>query len=338
MKKTLLLIILYVFAIAKCIAQPTLTAANSNPTSGEIFYGHTIDTSGKNVGSSGAGVTWIIPTEPILTIDTTIYSNCISTPYCDSFPTSNLAALNNLDYTYSFAYTGGLSMIGMHTEGQLLYFTDPLKKIAYPFTFGSISHDTAFCTINTFTTIYLSIYYSITADAWGTLITPSGTYSNTLRTHTTIITKDSLNLGGMPIINYLQNEEYNWYNPGVHHPLLTMSVDTIGSGSTYLSGVKYYTQHLSPTIVYDKEQIKATLYPNPAQNMINVRWSGAGKETVEISITDLTGRLLKKETSPNLKNEINNIDLPCIDYKSGTYILYIRSGENLLVEKFTIEH
>ncbi len=71
------------------------------------------------------------------------------------------------------------------------------------------------------------------------------------------------------------------------------------------------------------------VYPNPASDVINIR-NRSGKEIVGVSLTDVTGKLVKKETGE--VKAINTADL-----RKGIYLLEISTEENRTTRKIVIE-
>ncbi len=332
MKHTTVFAALSLFATS-AIAQPTLTASTSNPTIGETFYGHTIDTTGKQKGASGANVTWTI-TGATTALDTTAYVSCASTPYCDSFPGSNIVAYNNSDYVYATTNTSTFTMLGAYAEGQLVKFTDPLKQMTYPISYNTTSHDTGYAVINAgIAVVHMWMMNTVTADAWGTLTTPAGTYNNVMRLHTTTITKDSVDIMGFPQVNYNENETYTWYVAGFHNPLLSMTYDTSGTGTSHVTEVKYYTG-TSTTAVNETPapQISLQVYPTPATDNIDIKWDGIDDELVSITLTDMTGKTL---VSVEYSNR-NTVTLPVYKYSNGIYLLSVRGKNQSLTQKVVV--
>lgn len=60
-----------------------------------------------------------------------------------------------------------------------------------------------------------------------------------------------------------------------------------------------------------------TLYPNPAQNTINVKWNAATHTLTSAQIFDLQGRLIAKEALTNQKVAVDQLE-------AGTYIVLLR--------------
>lgn len=79
-----------------------------------------------------------------------------------------------------------------------------------------------------------------------------------------------------------------------------------------------------------------TLYPNPAKDVIYLNIKSLNNPQIEVSINDLSGRIIKKEIvkSSELKNNwaLNVSALP-----SGSYIIKVNAGMNLTYNKLLIK-
>jgi hypothetical protein len=73
--------------------------------------------------------------------------------------------------------------------------------------------------------------------------------------------------------------------------------------------------------------IKATIYPNPVKDVLNVQLSGS--KNVSINIVDLTGRILKHQDVTSAATRVSVSDLV-----PGTYFLQINNGTTTTTQKF----
>ncbi len=321
MTKHLLLGLLLASATSS-FAQPTLTKATNAPVAGDTFYAYNADTTGVDSGAAGASITWDMSALVKVDSDTTFFLNCTATPYCDSFPGASLAMLNDSDWAYGFSGTDGVQMIGVYSEGNYLHFDNPHRISSYPLTYGSTYKDTFTTQLNFMgIDIFVTGRSTNTADGWGTLKLPNGTFPNVLRVQTTLIQKDSANFMGIPQVTETQTESYSWYMAGFHSPLLTLDYDTAGTGTLYLAGAKYYKATPPPptTGIGDVAGNNGLhIYPNPASGVVNIQLSGRSERTT-VSVLDMAGR----EVSGTVAEHSNNVTLPLNDIPAGTYMLRI---------------
>lgn len=322
MNKTILLCLLLASTIT-AFAQPTLTKTGNAPVAGDIFYGYSVDTAGVDSGAAGASITWDMSTVVKIDSDTTFFLNCAATPYCDSFPGANLVMRIDSDYTYGISGTDGLQMIGAYSDSNYIHFTDPRRMTLYPFTYGSTFKDTSrmIFSIMGFD-IFFATYNKVTADAWGTLKLPNGTFNNVLRIETITIQQDSSFFMGMPQVNRSETKSYSWFAAGIHTPLATLDYDTSGTGTWYLSEAKYYkaTPPPPPTGVSEAGNSGngIQVYPNPASGVVNIQF-GENRARTIVAILDMAGR----EVMNTVYEQSNNAQVQLNDIPSGTYMLRI---------------
>lgn len=74
--------------------------------------------------------------------------------------------------------------------------------------------------------------------------------------------------------------------------------------------------------------LKLNVYPNPTVNDFKIQLTGGTQEKLNVKITDLQGRALKQWiASPNQFIQFGN------DLKPGAFILEVRQGRNVKVER-----
>jgi hypothetical protein len=77
----------------------------------------------------------------------------------------------------------------------------------------------------------------------------------------------------------------------------------------------------------------SALYPNPVRNGMNIDVVSAKNRNITISVTDLTGKEIKRITSAIVAGD-NNIDLNVSSLAAGTYYLRITSGMETRTTRF----
>ena len=75
------------------------------------------------------------------------------------------------------------------------------------------------------------------------------------------------------------------------------------------------------------------VYPNPANEFINVEFSGLNDENISIEITDVFGKVVQKEISKN-ENQMFNLNVSSL--AAGYYVLKISSGNSVIQKKIII--
>lgn len=317
-------------------AQPTLTNS-MNPTVGESVTSYMADTVGIQQGPAGASVTWdfanlmVDPNNPA----TIYYVSPAGTPYVSSFPDANLAVSEQGgNYQYHKAENDKLTNLGYSSDQSNMIYTDPQQMMAYPFTFDSQFNDSFQGTgVSGGLTMENAGSLMCKADAWGTLILPTGTYNNVLRIKTTMVYTSTF----FGITTNITFHSYSWYEGDRHYPLMTLNYITM-SVMGNITKVKAITVSDPNSIVPDlfNDKVSFNLFPNPVVSDCYISVDLKDNSEVTVSIIDMAGSEKQvyhhnMETA-GLKNYNFNLD----DLAAGTYIARLRIGERILERKFLV--
>ncbi len=105
------------------------------------------------------------------------------------------------------------------------------------------------------------------------------------------------------------------------------------------SGVSYDTVHISfdecTGVNAISQDFTVSIRPNPSKGSIDLRMINPGTETVNIDITDLTGREIFRKTYPNPGNYVKdhlNLSIP-----GGIYLMHIKTKTVARTEKIIIQ-
>lgn len=335
--KNYTLVALLVLLFHSATAQPTLTAATSNPVIGEQFYTYYCKTAGVPPGAAGAGITWDYSALVDTAFDTVSIMACGSTPYCDSFLGDVTSVMVQMPSNQHWALHTDAASWGLTDANDPLYATflhhvRPYHFLKYPLNYGDTWHDTSFYTVPAnHQHTFLSQYH--TADAYGTLITPAGTFTNTIRMHVTSYLADTHFVSTPVFVQYFRTEDYYWYEPGTHRWLLGIhklvdSADAIES----IARVTFST----PTALVGVADVGAnkevSVFPNPASSVFHVALP-AGYEEADIALTDMTGRVL---TSAPGKRGLQR-EVPVLGLPPGVYMMQVRKGVTEVVRKVVVD-
>lgn len=208
-------------------AQPTLTADNNFPSPGSEYLRFNCNATGINQGPAGADVAWNFNAlTSIGLINAGQYLTAEETAYEVFFPGTNLAESFTdgtlffyFDNADSIALSGFLQPIG-GTNLQQVAYANPLKYMEYPFSYGSSFSDMATRTYGNYNG---TITINVTADAYGTITLPNGTFDDVLRVHSIIHTQD-VATGSNFIVD---DDLYEWYIEGHPKPLFAIRYRTI---------------------------------------------------------------------------------------------------------------
>lgn len=335
MKHYIPLLIIILFSM-NAIAQPTLTAATNNMVAGDVFTAYICDTTGYSGvidgGASGAGVTWNFASLDTNSIENIAFLSSTGTLYADSFPGCNLVSINWADYNYYITNTSYWGMIGTYdsSASDAEYYSKPLTFLNYPCTYNNIVVDTIIMSDPSagFYTTYID---SNIADAYGTLILPSGTYTNVLRMHVVTYGTDSTSFS----LVKGRYEQYYWYQPGFHLYLMNMIYDT-SEGSKYISAMVYYSQITQGIVSINKNDVALEISPNPANDVANLKFNITDPQSTIITISDVTGKTVSNINSTSLNTGLNQIAYPVSDLPDGVYLIHLISDGSSVKKKFVV--
>lgn len=317
--QNLILIALFLCS-ASIIAQPSLTASNMNPSAGEMFTYYS-STNTASPGNAGANQTWNLTVLSSTASATSAFVSAASTPSGSSFPLATLSGTTSGSSNYSYFTPGstGYYNYGQVVNGVVMSYSDPETILSYPFNYNNTNTDGWACTFTNGSQIVRTGSTTITADGYGTLITPAGTYSNVMRVHFVQAYKDSSM--GVIIFNYV-NDEYMWYQPGIHQVLaytytFTINGSTGGNLGGYMATTPTGLNNFSPQIE------SLSLFPNPSTEAVTLSFNGTEAVMAEIQVCSVTGQKLKSISGIEISPGKNNVKVSTDDLPEGIYFMQI---------------
>jgi len=262
--------------VGMATAQPTITYS-ALPVSGTVKTTNT-DTFGTNlwVDSSGINKTWDYSSDFIVhTQSTDTFKLASLATHTAIFPNSTLytPAGGNWESFY-WTDTTGYYYDGMSTGTLMTLDSDPDELIMpVPFSYTSSVKDTSYTKLEVGFGNYVSTYQIKTfeADAYGQLTTPYGTFNDVLRLKVSFEGKDS-SVAGFPVNSTTVSDstwtDYIWVQNENNLFLMSVSLDQNGN----VTGGEYYSGSLITSNEKETEElIELTVFPNPANNVINWR-------------------------------------------------------------------
>jgi hypothetical protein len=307
MKKYISFLTFFLYALL-CFAQPSLDASNTNPVIGESFDMH--KTAWETAGSGGANVTWNF----LHLYDSGLLSVPIVDPSTTTngaeFPDANISyELGNNSYYYKNS-TQKSQLVGAYVySGDVdttIIYDDYIDELRFTMNYNESYTDDA---AGHFTFKYSGNLIDferdgsvdVSADGYGTLITPEGTYTDVLRVKQIETHRDSGNYWGLSIIMNNTVEIYKWYKPGVHFPILIFAEYNFPDIPENQK-LAYYMDGNSVNI--DKlKNSKQFFYPNPADKVIYLK----DCLNCEIAIYNVIGNTVKYVKSGKDVIDISNI-------------------------------
>jgi len=336
-----LLFVLMVLFCVKSFGQPTFTNAFhfnvGQSIQASLFEDHTL-----TPGPAGSNQTWNFSTVPDSL--TPFFADVVApsaTPYAASFPGANAVFRFGSDSVtlYRF-YKNTVSLsedLGYIVNSPQIpfpineTFTDTRMEAKFPMVLNESFSDTyasiSYFQIGTDTLSKTHVIgnYSMKYDAYGTITTPAGTFSNAIRMKVRDERKDStvsLLFPGPPTISSTINTVYLWFvSQGSSFPVrFQLEYDSIFDGETLnVSNYGYFTNPTTgnPTLTRTR---KIQVFPNPSTDYLHLLHP-EGEEATHITISSPTGKTYETEKKNNL---IDISNLP-----AGIYFLKANyHGEN----------
>ncbi|MEI6886415.1 MAG: T9SS type A sorting domain-containing protein [Bacteroidota bacterium] len=253
-------------------------------------------------GNSGPNQIWDF--SKIQFTETINQSSVTSVPSktLSGFSTSNVI-LKESDKDSYFTLTDVLfEENGYISKDITLNYSDPLIKMKYPFSYGDQFTDkfAGNALFQNVTKIDLSGDFTVSADAYGTLILPSQVLKNSLRVKTE---KNSIEINPCSSLES-QTIRYFWYAPQYRYPILvitTVEVKTYGQEPKVTrSAVVNLQQPLNPGVISggsdsqvstDNSNVSVIVYPNPFLEKLSYSYFLRTDLAVSLDIYDMTGRL-----------------------------------------------
>lgn len=319
----------------------TLTAANCAPLPGdtiEYVRCNYIDPG----TSSGAGQIWDLTTlSPNSLPWTNIYAVPSSTP-AGSFNAryyANLCANQTVFFKSDSLGIYDLGDIGKGTRTLEINKSPKNIILKFPFHLTDTGQTKAVYLEESY---LINNYTSISGNATGTLITPYGIYTNTLRVYRfSQIISQTLNSSTAKTHEKV-TRYYDWYSPGIHGPILSIASCT----TTLYQQLPVITQWAEVfkdtgeilTQVGIKGYTQSGFYgfhfQNPSLDQLNLVITESGNSNYTLQIIDFSGKELLKDT---FSEKSHSIDLSSIS--AGIYLLQIKKEngsfgrEKLIIEK-----
>lgn len=161
----------------------------------------------------------------------------------------------------------GLSSAGFDLP---VTYSDIDEFFPLPFSFGETFSSSGAFTLDLTGILgyWLNQTREVTADGWGTLVLPSGSY-DVLRVRTDLVATDSILIEqlGEPFAIERVQTVYQWWGEGMGFPLLEITT-TLG-----IPTISTYQDLEAPNFVQDQYTSALSVFPNPAQPGQKIQFS-----------------------------------------------------------------
>ncbi|HXD91911.1 MAG TPA: T9SS type A sorting domain-containing protein [Bacteroidia bacterium] len=329
------------FTACMGIAQPTLTAAGINPVVGDAFVDNNTDY--VSPGAAGANQTWNLSTMTVSATNSYTAVNPSSTSNSTSFPGANVCETITSAGYYGYYKTSSsaLQIMGnvapSGTATVIMPYSNPEDLLHFPFTYTNSYTDT-------WATNFMSSGYmfyrkgtdSITADGYGTLTLPNGTFGNVTRVHFVQNYQDSANFGVPYIITY-RNDEYMWYLNGNHYPIATIATLANSASGTPSQYGSYLSGIVGGIANENAITTSCNIFPNPASTNITLNLTLSENKKVEIKLFNSLGSQINVTVNAEGVQGSNNYNLDVTHLAQGIYFAQINlDGVLVSTKRFVI--
>ena len=319
------------------LAQPTLTAAGINPVIGDVTS-VTSSTAAISPGSSGANQTWNLSITGTASTNTAVAVS--STPSGSSFPGSNIAVGTSTSaYVYYNASSTAFQYYGSKSTQGVQYYSNPEDFLHFPCTYNSTYTDAFACTYTSSTTIYRNGTVTVTADGYGTLTTPAGTFSNVMRVHLFENYRDSGNISGFASVTNLQNDEYLWFLNSNHTAIASVaSLTTSVSGFNTVANTCSYANSVVTGINNADNLISScNLFPNPTSNNLTLNINLTDAQKLSLKLYNSLGAQVGTAINTDGVQGLNDVKLDVATLPEGIYFVQISlNGVLTSAKKFIV--
>jgi len=362
MKKIYFSLFVIMGSAAAILAQPTLTSSNFSPAIGDAQLYYIADsstvintTTGANVTFDYSGLQGYAQTQIQYTIDPT------STAYNSDFTNATLAdstagfAVNKnyaqLHGTDSITKTGFVADISTFGTVVAKYNANPEISIKFPFNYPDIYFDDyagSFTLVDQAAPVSTdgSGNVTVSADAWGTLLLPSGvSIDSVIRIKTTeYLITEAIVIPFVITINpiTISGENISYYKPSLSkYPLLSIVNGSYTQDNTIIDSNRTIISQYPLVLTGVNEESNATdlkIFPNPSvtgQSNVTIDLKKSAK--VRLEVFNSLGQNIARVLNKTLPQGRNNVTLNTSKMSKGIYFVNVLVEEKLITKKLVIE-
>jgi hypothetical protein len=173
---------------------------------------------------------------------------------------------------------------------------------------------------------------TINADMQGTLILPTGTFTNVLRLRVVENFHIKVYMLGIPLIDYLIEDDYSyWFHDSIQQPLLVSGVTTVDG--TPEPQVLRFQPISTPTGMAENSAETISISPNPSQGIFTVSSTDMSAASLAIEVTDVKGKIVFN--APSFLSGTVTVDIS--SQPKGMYFVKISNGVNSIMKKIIVQ-
>ena len=325
----LVLILILGTALNVLQAQITLTANNNMAIGDEYsFYRGTVEPIYE--GDAGANVTWDFSNTVLPDFIETIIKDPTTIDLMGDFTNANMVIDEGGGFTYYLMDGNKQAWYGVgNAFGSVIVYSDPQDLIRYPMTYGDSFTDNFAGTFPSFTRTGDG---EVTCDAYGTLITPAGTFDNVIRVKTIMDYNDFTN--GIEIGDY-HEERFWWFNATSGFPIF--NVNRLSYGTTVVYTASYTVDGVSA--ITDVDAIdRFSVFPNPTENHLMVEMNLLKSSDLKIQLVNVLGQVVRQQ-EVQAANGMVNATFATNELENGWYVLNVMDGKrSIATYKVQVQH
>lgn len=337
MTKLVLLSIAVAASITSATAQ-TINFEDLSPTIGSTYTSATSDY--MDPGSAGVNQTWDFSGMTAIDQFTTSIVDPTQQPGAESFPNATFA--NVIEGTgqvgFSRAANNKIEVVGLYAPTGIMTWPDPRTQLEFPMTYQASFSDTYERLAILGPGIENQEIGSTTTlvDGSGTLITPSGTYTNVLRLRIETTADLVTRVNGTVVSTIpFTDVSHVFVKAGFQAPLASF-ISSDFSGQSTQSAVFY----VSSTLGLDAQDLfgEFTLYPVPAKDRLTLSFNLETNATVQFNLFAIDGRLIGQLSKQIFAQGANLVELELpSDVPTGVYMLQLQTDSGSETRKIVVE-
>ena len=337
MKKNLLLSTAVTFGALSLCAQ-TINLADVAPQIGTSYV--QANSVYEDPGEAGQNQTWDFSQLPVSSEFTTLVVDPAGQPGAGLFPTANFATIigETGQVGYSLAANNKIEVIGLYAPSGSMSWPDPRTQIEFPLSYQAMYNDTyeRFAELGDGAANQEIGSTSSVVDGSGTLITPSGTFTDVLRIRTET-TADLITLlnGDVLFSTPFTDVTYFYVKAGFTAPLLSI-INSDFSGQNTTAAIFYVSGTLGLEEISGVNEL--SLYPVPVKDQLTVSFDLESSGPVQFTLFAIDGRLIGQLSNQMLMQGKNAVELSMpTGISSGVYMLQIQSDRGSETRRIVVE-
>jgi hypothetical protein len=107
-----------------------------------------------------------------------------------------------------------------------------------------------------------------------------------------------------------------------------------GSITTRIDGIEVYNADASAVKELKFNEMEVSIYPNPVQNYLNIKFANSNFETIDLQMFDASGRTVMKLTDISSKGSEYQVDVSKMN--NGIYLLKLNTAGKTLTKRILV--